>query len=125
MTRTDIRWVLLPFEIILAFIVTGIGAAFVSGWLYLWYQPFAGFFAAAAVVCVAYLGAPRWKLLTALVTLILGGALAYRLLDGSFYPENYAVPYSPTSMPFWVTLSGGVLALAAVSLHAYVKRRST
>jgi len=124
MTRTEIRWVLLPFEVVLAFVVVGIVSALIAESLYLWYEPFAGFFAAFAVVSASYLGAPRWKLPVALASFILGGAAAYQLLKDTFYPENYTSPYEPTLMPFWVTLGGGVFALVVVSIHALAKRRS-
>jgi hypothetical protein len=46
------------------------------------------------------------------------------MLKDSYFPEGYARAYEPTLIPFWVTLGGGLLALAAVAVHAFVKRRS-
>jgi len=124
MTRTEVRWVLLPLEVILAFVLVGIGAGLISEKLYIWWEPFAGFFAAIAVVSVAYICAPGRKLLVAFAAFVLGGAIAYLMLKDSFFPEDYARAYEPTLMPFWVTLGGGTLALAAAAVHAFVKRRS-
>ena len=124
MTRTEVRWVLLPLKVILAFVLVGIAAGLISERLYIWWEPFAGFFAAIAVVSVAYICAPGRKLPVALAAFVLGGAIAYQMLKDSYFPEGYARAYEPTLMPFWVTLGGGLLALAAVAVHAFVKRRS-
>jgi len=124
MTRTEVRWVLLPLKVILAFVLVGIAAGLISERLYIWWEPFAGFFAAIAVVSVAYICAPGRKLPVALAAFVLGGAIAYQMLKDSYFPEGYARAYEPTLMPFWLTLGGGLLALAAVAVHAFVKRRS-
>jgi hypothetical protein len=124
MTRTEVRWVLLPLKVILAFVLVGIAAGLISERLYIWWEPFAGFFAAIAVVSVAYICAPGRKLLVALAAFVLGGAIAYQMLKDSYFPEGYARAYEPTLMPFWLTLGGGLLALATVAVHAFVKRRS-
>jgi hypothetical protein len=124
MTRTEVRWVLLPLKVILAFVLVGIAAGLISERLYIWWEPFAGFFAAIAVVSVAYICAPGRKLPVALAAFVLGGAIAYQMLKDSYFPEGYARAYEPTLIPFWVTLGGGLLALAAVAVHAFVKRRS-
>jgi len=124
MTRTEVRWVLLPLKVILAFVLVGIAAGLISERLYIWWEPFAGFFAAIAVVSVAYICAPGRKLPVALAAFVLGGAIAYQMLKDSYFPEGYARAYEPTLIPFCVTLGGGLLALATVAVHAFVKRRS-
>src|SRR6187401_246191 len=100
MTRTEIRWVLLPFEVLLGFALVGIAAVLVAGQLYLWYEPVGGFFAAIAVVSVAYFRAPAWKLMAAFVAFSIGAAVAHNMLwESSFYPENYEKAYEPTNLP--------------------------
>jgi hypothetical protein len=126
MSRTAIRWILLPFEVLLGFVLVGILAVMAAGQFYLWYEPVGGFFAAIAVVALAYVRAPQRPLLAALVAYLLGATVAQQLLwERSFYPENYANAYEPTNFPFWVTLAGGALAFVSVTMYAFLKRRST
>ena len=126
MIRTEIRWVLLPFEVLLGFVLVGIAAVLAAGQFYLWYEPVGGFFAAIAVVAVAYIRAPAWRLMVAFVAYSIGCAVVHQMLwESSFYPENYARAYEPTNLPFWVTLSGGTLAFLGVVSHALHKRRTT
>ena len=126
MTRTEVRWVLLPFEILLGFVLVGIAAVLAAGQLYLWYEPVGGFFAAVAVVVVAYLRAPAWPVMVAFVAYAIGCVAAHNMLRGrSFYPESYTEAYAATNLPFWVTFVGGTLASLGVSTHALLKRRST
>jgi hypothetical protein len=126
MTRTEIRWVLLPFEILLGFVLVGIATVLAAGQLYVWYEAVGGFFAAIAVVAVAYIRAPAWPVMAAFVAYSVGTAAAHNMLwERSFYPENYARAYEPTHLPFWVTLAGGTLAFISVTAHALLKRRST
>jgi hypothetical protein len=126
MTRTEVRWVLLPFEILIGFVLVGIAAALAAGQLYLWYEPVGGFFAAIAVVVVAYLRAPAWPVTVAFVAYSIGCAAAHNMLwERSFYPENYTEAYEPTNLPLWVTFAGGTLAFLGVSAHALLKGRST
>ena len=120
MTRTELRWVLLPFEVALAFILVGKAAALIAEKLHISSEPVSGFFAAFAVVAVTYLGAPRSKLFAAVISFVLGGAVAYGVLKDSFDPRTY----EPTLMPFWVTLAGGALAITIASVHAFLKRGS-
>jgi hypothetical protein len=105
-------------------VLAGIGAGLISDELYMWSEPFAGFFAALAVVSVAYIRAPSLKLFVALASFVLGGAIAYEMLKDSFFPANHARAYEATLTPLWVTLGGGALALAAVTVHAFAQRRS-
>ena len=86
MTRTEIRWVLLPFEILLGFVLAGIAAVLVAGQLYVWYEPVGGFFAAIAVVAVAYIRAPAWPVMAALVV----HSMHFRCLKNISYPPGYA-----------------------------------
>jgi hypothetical protein len=126
MTRTEIRWVLLPFEILLGFVLVGSAAVLAAGLFYLWYEPVGGFFSAIAVVAVAYIRAPAWPVMAALVAYSVGCAVAHSMLwESSFYPEHYSNAYQPKNLPFCVTFAGGALALVAVTVHALLKRRST
>jgi len=126
MTRTAIRWALLPFEILLGFVLVGIAGVMAAGLFYLWYEPVGGFFAAIAVVALAYIRAPAWPLMTALIAYSMGCAVAHQMLwERSFYPENYETAYEPTNFPFWVTFAGGTLAILGVAVHAFLKRRTT
>ena len=126
MARTGVRWVLLPIEVILGFVLVGIAAVLVSGMLHLWHEPFGGFFAAIAVVTITYFRAPARRLMAAIVAYLIGCAVAYGMLwESSFYPENYPSAYEPTNLPFWVTFSGGTLALIGVAVHALFSRRTT
>ena len=111
MTRIAIRWSLLPLEVVLGYVLVGFAAVFAADQMGLWYEPFAGFFAAVAVVCVAYFRAPAWPVLVAFVAYSIGCWAAHRMLwESSYFPENYAEAYEPTNLPFWVTLAGGTLA---------------
>jgi uncharacterized membrane protein YdcZ (DUF606 family) len=125
MTQTAIRWALLPFEVVFSFLVVAFTATFIADHVHVWWQPVGGFFAAIAVVGVAYARAPKRPLLVALVAFVLGSAAAYLLLWNSYFPESYPRPYAPTSIPFWVTVAGGALALFAVAVHTALKVDST
>ena len=124
MSRVALRWSLLPFEVAAGFLVAGIAAVLAADQLGLWYEPVGGFVAAIAVVTISYFRAPGWPVFVAFVSYCVGAAIAFSALWGrSFYPENYAEPYEPTNLPFWVTLAGGTLAFLGVAVHALAKVR--
>jgi hypothetical protein len=125
MTRLAIRWALLPFEVVIGFVLVVIAVALIAGWFVVWWEPVGGFLGAIAVVCISYARAPRQPLLVAVISFVLGGVAAYQLLWYSSVPEGYSAAYQPTSIPFGVTLAGGGLALAAVAIHAALDSRST
>jgi hypothetical protein len=124
-TRIAIRWVLLPFEMVLGFVLSGIAIGLLVERLHVWFEPVVGFLVAGVVVVTAYARAPARPLLSAFVTYLIGAAVAYSLLRNSYFPENTLRAYEPTLIPLWVTLGGGVLALVAVAAHAFRKTRST
>jgi hypothetical protein len=117
MRRTFIRWVLLPFAAILAFVLVGVCAERVAIALEVWTYPVIGFCAAFAVVATVYFVAPGQKLLAAFISYAIGGVLAYEALKDCYDPRTY----EPTLMPLWVTLAGGAIALAAVAVHSFGK----
>jgi hypothetical protein len=124
MSRIALRWSLLPFEVMLGFVVAGIAAVFASGLLGLWYEPVGGFVAAIAVVTLSYIRAPKRPVTVAFISYSIVAAVAFGALwERSFYPENYAQSYEPTNMPFWVTLGGGTIAMLGVAAHAVSKVR--
>ena len=125
MTRIVIRWILLPFEVALGFLLAAIAAVYIVDQLHLWWEPVVGFLAAFAVVSISYARAPRRPLRVAFVSYVLGGVAAYRLLRDSSFPEDFPRPYDSTFIPFCVTLAGGALALAAAGAHTALRRRST
>jgi hypothetical protein len=124
-TRTEIRWVLLPFEVVLGFVLSGIAIGLLVDQLHVWFEPVVGFLVAIVVVVTAYVRAPARPILAALVSYVLGAAVAYALLRSSYYPENTSRAYEPTLIPLWATLVGGAVALLAVVAHTFRKTRST
>lgn len=87
-----------------------------------WHLPGAGFSAAFAVVVVAYLSAPSHKLHAATAFLLVGAAIAWLLLEPSFYPKSYGDhgAYVRTHLPVIATYVGGLFGLLAAAL---VQRR--
>ena len=115
MSRTAIRWLLLPFATVLAMVLAvlcGERFAIVLGF---WSRPVVGFCAAFAAVSIVYIVAPVRKLFSASIAYLVGATLAYSALKDSYDPRTY----EPTLMPFWVTLAGGALALAIMAGDAF------
>ena len=78
----------------------------------LWYKPFAGFFAAVAVVCVAYFSRSPPSASIRGSAYSIGCWAAHQNALGKQL-QNYAEAYEPTNLPFWVTLAGGALGSSA------------
>ena len=117
LTGATVRWIALPFAVLVAFFLAAFAIGLIAEYLHRWADPFVGFAAAFSVVAVAYWCAPRHRIVSAGAALVLGSIVAVYLLRYEQYPENYAHPYEPTVWPLISTLSGGVAALAAVWLH--------
>ncbi len=105
---TTARW-LLTF---LAVVVAGVLGAFFGEQLAivlrLWAWPSSGFCAESAVVLAAYFAAPRYKIATATLALILGVAIAWAAMEPSWDPRTY----EPTHLPMIATGAAGIIALA-------------
>jgi hypothetical protein len=113
-----LRWSLALLAILGGFAVAGVLGGLAADVAGFWHLPGAGFSAAFAVVIVAYLAAPTYKLRTAAVALVLGAIAAWLLLEPSFYPESYGErgAYEPTHLPIIATYIGGLLGLVAAML---------
>lgn len=84
-----LRWLLLLPILLGGFLIAGVLGSLSTAVVGVWHLPGAGFSAALAVVILAYVAAPAVKLQTALCALLLGGGVAWWLLEPSFYPESY------------------------------------
>ena len=114
-----LAWFLAPLAVIGAFFVAGLSTLLAALVFEVWEYPISGFSAAFAVVSVAYIAAPQYKLTFALFCFVAGAIVAWLLLNEITHPEdNAALSYRRTLMPFWVTLTGGGIALLAVLGHA-------
>lgn len=85
-----------------------------------WVEPIAGFITAAAVVLVAYVIAPRAKIICACIVFILGAYVAWHTTS-SYYPEGHRKAYQHTEIPLSATLAGGIVMLLATMLHRRIK----
>ena len=113
------RWLWLPWEVAIGFLVSAFVAWAVLSNLLNWPDPAIGFLAAVAVVVTTYVRAPNHRLLAAAFSFVFGAIAAYILLRGSTFPENHPRAYEQTFIPLWVTLSGGVAALLGCAIHAF------
>lgn len=111
-----LRWFLLLPIVLGGFLVAGTLGSLATAAVGAWHLPGAGFSAALVVVILAYVAAPAVKLQTAFCMLIVGGGIAWWLLEPSFYPESYrdCGAYLPTHLPLVATYLGGLLGLCAV-----------
>ncbi|WP_372356181.1 hypothetical protein ACCP99_11785 [Xanthomonas sp. NCPPB 3443] len=114
-----LRWLLLLPILLGGFLIAGVLGSLSTAVVGVWHLPGAGFSAALAVVILAYVAAPAVKLQTALCALLLGGGVAWWLLEPSFYPESYRDrgAYMPTHLPLLATCLGGLLGLFTVLVH--------
>jgi len=112
------QWILAALAIFGAFIAAGICGSIATDLLGLWNRPGAGFCAASAVVVSTYVAVPHHRSLLACCAFGLGAAVAWVLLEPSWYPENYgAQGYEPTHLPIIATYVSGLLGLAAAGIH--------
>lgn len=113
-----LRWLLALAAVLGGFVIAGLLGGLAAGYAGWWQLPGAGFSAAFAVVLVAYLSAPRRKLLSAAVALVLGAVAAWLLIEPSFYPESYGNrgAYRPTHWPIIATYAGGLLGFVVTLL---------
>ena len=116
------RWLWLPWEIAVGFLVSGFVSWAALGNFLSWPDPAIGFIAAAAVVVTTYVRAPNHQLLASGFALLLGASVAYILLRGSTFPENHARGYEQTFIPLWFTLSGGAAAFCACAVRSFRAR---
>ena len=127
MSPTEWRaWFLAPLAVVGAFFVVGLSTMLLALVFEVWEFPVTGFFAAFAVVSVSYIAAPRHKAAFALFCFVAGATVAWFLLDDINHPENNAaLSHRRTLVPFWVTLSGGGIALLAALTHSWRSLRGT
>lgn len=110
-TRSNYRWLPLPFLIPIAFFVGSLAGAIVAGTFRAWDLPTIGFCAAIAVVFTGHHTAPTHRFGVSVVLLLIGGVAAYLLVGRSCYPEGYEKAYEPTYIPLLTTLFGGLLGV--------------
>lgn len=120
-----LKWLVAVLAALGGFVTAGITGAFAAELLGFWHLPGAGFSAAATVVILAYIAAPRHKLLTALIVLTIGAVAAWLTLEPSWLPESYAErgAYQPTHLPIIATYVGALAGLAAVIVMRIRSRR--
>jgi hypothetical protein len=118
-------WLLVPFTVAGAFLLSGVTAALGSNLLGLWELPVEGFCAAFGVVVSSYLAVPRFKLGFATLALALGALAAWWLLKDSYWPENYpGLAYQPTSLPLRCTYTGGIIGLVIAFVLSWRRANS-
>lgn len=111
------KWATFVFAVIGAFFLCSIGGVLIAEWLGLWDLPVVGFCAAFGVVSLAFVSAPTKRSEVALTVFVAGALLAWFLIEPSWYPEAYGEKaYQPTHVPFFVTVLGGLVALAIALL---------
>ncbi len=110
------QWSVSIFSIVGAFFIFGISSGLISGYFGFWEKPISGFFAAFTTVFMAYISAPKYKKIYAILFFVLGAIAAYFALEPSFYPVSHPNAYEPTHLPLIVTLSGGVIAIVIIAL---------
>ncbi|MES2604224.1 MAG: hypothetical protein V4603_04755, partial [Pseudomonadota bacterium] len=86
-----------------------------------WGLPGAGFSAAATVVVVTYIAAPDFKFVAACIALLVGGILAWLIVEPSWLPESYGErgAYQPTHLPIIATYIGGTVGFLLVTMHRF------
>ena len=112
------RWLMAVLAVMGGLLVSGLAGAIAATLLGFWDLPGASFSAAASVVVIAYLAAPRHKFLAACTVLILGAVAAWMILEPAWLPESYRGrgAYQPTHLPIIATYLGALIGLAAVLL---------
>ena len=111
-----LKWLVAGLTVLGGFLVAGVAGAFAASLLGFWHLPGAGFSAAAMVVLIAYLMAPKHKLLAACAVLAVGAIAAWVILEPSWLPESYGDrgAYQPTHLPIIATYIGALIGLAIV-----------
>ena len=112
-----LKWMVAVLAVLGGLVTAGTAGAFIATLLGFWHLPGGGFSAAAAVVLVTYLAAPRHKLIAALVVLAMGAVIAWLVLEPSWLPESYAErgAYQPTHLPLIATYLGALVGLAMLA----------
>lgn len=110
------KWILAVLVVLGSFWFAGMAGAFAATLLGFWHVPGGGFSAAAVVVVVAYIAAPRHKFLATALILAFGAVSAWLLLEPSWLPESYGErgAYQPTHLPIIATYAGALFGLAAI-----------
>ncbi|PKI15952.1 hypothetical protein [Colwellia sp. 12G3] len=111
--------------VIIAFLVSAIGAGLLADFFGVWKKPFIGASAAFFVVLSGYITAPSHKKTMSLVWFIVGAVSAWFLAGNSTYPEDYAQAYQPTLIPLTATYLSGLVALLICNVwHTRNKKSS-
>ncbi len=120
MSGRTARWALLAPVVGAALVAAGVLGSLLGAALGVWDTPWIGALCAATVVSVSCAVAPARRRLVASVALLMGAALAWRLLrPPSFYPESYGeLAYQPTYVPILATYAAGLAAWLVCVLRA-------
>lgn len=122
-----VRWILAVLTLLGGFLIAGVAGAVTASLLGFWYLPGRGFCAAAVVVVVAYIAAPKHRFMTSWGVLALGAIAAWAVLEPSWLPESYAErgAYQPTHLPIIATYAGALVGLTVVALLHFRPARKT
>jgi len=115
-----LRWTVLVPATATAFVAAGVAGSVLGSVLGVWGEPLIGAFTAGAFVAVPFWIAPSQRRLVATAALVVGAALAWRLVGPpSSYPEGYGeLAYQPTYLPIVATYVAGAVTWTGCVLLA-------
>lgn len=120
-----LRWVSLPFTVFGVFGFVGVTTSLVLDQRGVWMEPIVGAVCAAVVVLSTALFAPKSRVLSSFVALLVGAAVASYFLHNSSYPEVHPKAYQRTFIPLYGTLASGLLSFGFVLVTKLVKDKSS
>jgi len=107
------QFLALPFALIGIFVVSAVAASMIPSPFSSWLEPFVGPVCASIQIIAAFGMAPSRPRTVGAVTLVVGGLVAWWLLHNAYFPEFHPRAYQRTLMPFYATLTAGVLTYFA------------
>ena len=104
-------WVISIYSVLGALLLGSIAGSVIVESLDFWHLPGMGFGAAFNAIIIAYLSAPKNRIIYTAIVLILGMLSAWYLMEPSYYPSSYGdLSYQKTHLPIIATYSGALIA---------------
>ncbi len=105
------NWLLSIFSILGAFLAGGVIGSLAVEAIDIWHQPGMGFGAAFAVVIMAYISAPNYKIIFTSIIFAIGAIISWQIMEPSYLPESYKeLAYQKTHIPIIATYTGAFTA---------------
>jgi hypothetical protein len=117
--RLALTIILIPVYFIISVFVSSLFTKFTGLWDYY----FIAFTLPVIGLMSTWLISPYYKSISVLGILITGIVLAFATVFPASYPENHALAYMPTYVPFIITVTTAILITVLICVYEYKKQK--